>query len=40
MMRIRPTTSLNGNLLTSPYQTSLTLSDVYGLMLSFRYTFN
>ena len=32
--------SLNGNLLTSPYQTSATLADVYGLMLSFRYTFN
>jgi hypothetical protein len=32
--------TLNGNLLTSPHQTSSTLSDVYGLMLSFRYTFN
>ena len=32
--------SLNGNLLTSPYQTSAALGDVYGLMLSFRYIFN
>jgi len=32
--------TLNGNLLTSPYQTTSALSDVYGLMLSFRYTFN
>jgi hypothetical protein len=32
--------SLNGTLLTKPYQTSATLADVYGLMLSFRYTFN
>jgi len=32
--------TLNGNLLTRPYQTSATLADVYGVMLSFRYTFN
>ena len=32
--------TLNGNLLTSPYQTSAALGDVYGLMLSFRYMFN
>src|SRR5262249_61134927 len=32
--------TLNGNLLTSPYQTSATISDVYGLLLSFRYGFN
>ncbi len=29
----------NGQLLTSPYQTSASLSDVYVIMLSFRYTF-
>jgi len=32
--------TLNGNLLTTPFQTSATINDVYGLMLSFRYTFN
>jgi len=32
--------TLTGTLLTKPYQTSATLADVYGLMLSFRYTFN
>ena len=29
----------NGQLLTSPFQTSANLSDVYVIMLSFRYTF-
>jgi hypothetical protein len=32
--------TLNGNLLTTPLQTSAGISDVYGLMLSFRYSFN
>ena len=32
--------TLNGNLLTTPLQTSAGISDVYVMMLSFRYTFN
>jgi hypothetical protein len=32
--------TLNGNLLTAPLQTSAGISDVYVMMLSFRYTFN
>jgi hypothetical protein len=32
--------TLNGNLLTSPFQSSASINDVYGLMLSFRYMFN
>jgi hypothetical protein len=32
--------TLGGNLLTTPLQTSASINDVYGLMLSFRYTFN
>jgi hypothetical protein len=32
--------SASGNLLTSPWQTSAGISDVYVMMLSFRYTFN
>ena len=32
--------ALNGNLLTTPLQTSAGISDVYVMMLSFRYTFN
>ena len=30
----------NGNLITSPYQTNAGISDVYVMMLSFRYQFN
>jgi Carboxypeptidase regulatory-like domain len=32
--------TLSGSLLTTPLQTSASINDVYGLMLSFRYTFN
>jgi hypothetical protein len=32
--------TLSGNLITSPLQTSAGISDVYVMMLSFRYTFN
>jgi hypothetical protein len=31
--------TLSGNLITSPYQTSAGINDVYVMMLSFRYTF-
>ena len=31
---------LSGNLLTSPWQSVASLTDVYVMMLSFRYTFN
>ncbi|HXI29440.1 MAG TPA: hypothetical protein VNG89_13470, partial [Vicinamibacterales bacterium] len=30
---------LNGNLITSPFQTAAGINDVYVMMLSFRYTF-
>jgi hypothetical protein len=32
--------TVNGNLITSPWQTSAGINDVYVMMLSFRYTFN
>ncbi len=32
--------TLNGNLITSPLQTTAGISDVYVMMLSFRYQFN
>ena len=35
-----PATVANGNLLTTPLQTSAGINDVYVMMLSFRYTFN
>jgi hypothetical protein len=35
-----PATVLNGNLLTTPLQTSAGINDVYVMMLSFRYGFN
>jgi hypothetical protein len=35
-----PATVVGGNLLTTPWQTSAGISDVYVMMLSFRYSFN